>query len=170
MMITILKYDYTAVDHLAKLQRFIAASRVGRRFAWFAYTAIGGLAWLSAALFYVKQREHNRMYLASAAFAALLTAALPSLYRWYQDSFWHSVLTAETLRGVVGPTTLTLTDEGLKEAGPVLATRVAWSDVIGIERSRTRTFVVLAPLLAMVIPVAAFEDEAARARFEKRLD
>lgn len=37
MMITILKYDYTAMEHLAKLQRFIAASRVGRRFAWFAY-------------------------------------------------------------------------------------------------------------------------------------
>lgn len=66
--------------------------------------------------------------------------------------------------------TVTLTDEGLEEAGPVFVGRVGWTDVVGIERSRTRTFVVLAPLLAIVIPATASEDEVARARFEQKIE
>ncbi|MBC7898114.1 MAG: YcxB family protein [Cytophagaceae bacterium] len=136
---------------------------------WFAYVAIVVLAWSSAVLFYVKQGHQNRGYLVSGAFAALLTVLLPSLYRWYQGSFWRSVLSAETLRGIVGPTTLAFSTEGVQESGPVTTVRVAWRDIQRIERVGARTFIVIAPLIAIVIPASAFGDDASRVQFEQQL-
>jgi hypothetical protein len=166
---TTLHYEITSADQLAKLERFVSESKVGRSFAWFAYVVIVGLAWSSAVLFYVKQGDQHRGYLVYGAFAAFLTLALPSLYRWYQASFWRSVLSDESLRGLVGPTTLTLSAEGIEEARSVTTVRATWTDVVRIDRDRARTFIVLAPLIAIVIPVHAFLDDASRTQFEQQL-
>jgi len=166
---TTLHYETTAADQLAKLERFVAASSVGRNFMWFAYLTIVGLAWSSAVLFYVKQGAQHRGYLVYGAFAALLTVSLPTLYRWYQASFWRSVLSDEALRGVVGATTLTVSAEGIEESGPVTTVRAAWRDVLRIDRGSARTFIVVAPLIAIAIPASAFLDATSRAQFEEQL-
>jgi len=166
---TTLQYETTPADHLAKLERLVSESIVGRRFTWFAYLAIVGLAWTSAVLFYFKQGDLNRGYMVSGAFAALLTISLPSLYRWYQASFWRSVLSDESLRGIVGPTTLAVTAQGIEESGPVTIVRAAWRDIRRIDHGSARTFIVIAPLIAIAIPARAFPDDASRAQFERQL-
>ncbi len=168
-MNTTLRYETNGADQLAKLECYVAASSVGRGFAQFAYVAIVGLAWLSAVLFYVKQGDRNRAYLLSAGFAAILTATLPWLYRWYQAAFWRSVLTVELLRGVVGPTTLTVSAEGIEECGTVTTVRAAWRDVLRVDRSPARMLVVVAPLIAIAIPASAFPNESARQDFERTI-
>lgn len=144
-------------------------SVVGRRFAGFAYLAICGLAWLSAVLFYVKQGDRSPAYLGYGAFAGLLTLTLPRAYGWYQGSFWRSVLTTETLRGCIGPTTLRCGADGLEEIGPIASARGAWRDVMKVERDAERIFVYLAPLIVVVVPAAAFADDAAFTGFERDL-
>jgi hypothetical protein len=168
-MTTVLRYETTAADQLAKLERFTAESIVARRFVWFAYVAISGLAWLSAVLFYVKQGDRSRGYLVYGAFAAVLTVSLPWLYGWYQGTFWRSVLTVESLRGVIGPTTLTVGEDFVEEAGPVTTARAEWRDVLRVDRGPARTFIFLAPLIAIAIPVSAFPNEAARLQFEQMI-
>ena len=164
---TVLRYETSGADQLAKLECYVAASSVGRGFAQFAYVAIVALAWLSAVLFYVKQGDRNLAYLLSAGFAAILTATLPWLYRLYQAAFWRSVLTVELLRGIVGPTTLTVSDDGIEECGTVTIVRAAWRDVLRLDRNPARTLVVIAPLIAIAIPASAFPNESARADFER---
>jgi len=167
---TTLRYETTGADQLAKLERYASESSVGRRFTQLAYVAIVGLAWLSAVLFYVKQGDQNRAYLFSGGLAAVLTATLPWLYRRYQAAFWQSVLTVESLRGVVGPTTLTASDEGMEECGPMMTVRAAWRDVLRLDRTMARTFVVIAPLIAIAIPATAFPSESARMEFERMVN
>jgi hypothetical protein len=75
-----------------------------------------GLAWLSAVSFDVKQGDRDYPYRALGGFAALRTLTLPWLYQRYQAGCWESVLTAESLRGVIGPTMLTLSDAGMPTA------------------------------------------------------
>lgn len=169
-METSVQYLTTRADQLAKLERFVAASVVGRAFTRFAYATIVGLAWLSAVLFYVKQGDQNSLYLVSGGFAALLTLTLPWLYRRYQAEFFESVLSVESLRGVIGPTTLTISESGIEETGPVITVRARWSNRLRLDRSTARTFVVIAPLIAIVIPAAAFSSEAARAEFERAVE
>lgn len=165
-----LQYETTSADQLAKLERYVAASSVGRIFTQFAYFAIVGLAWLSAVLFYLKQGDRNSMYLLSGGFAAVLTAALPRLYRRYQTEFWKSVLTVESLRGVVGATTLTVSDEGIEERGPVITVRSAWRDIVRLDRNTARSFIVIAPLITIAIPATAFPSEIARVEFERMVN
>lgn len=114
-MATKIEYDITLADHVAKLERFVQGSSVGRNFTWFASFAIVGLAWVSAILFYVKQGDQNYRYLLSGSFALILTLTLPMLYRWYQNSFWASVFTPAAVRGIVGRKVLTIHDEILEE-------------------------------------------------------
>ncbi len=166
-MNTTLQYETDRADQLAKLERYVAGSSVGRTFTKFAYVAIIGLAWLSAVLFYVKQGDRNYAYLLSGGFALVLTATLPWLYRRYQVQFWESVLTAESLRGVIGPTTLTVSDEGIEERGPVTTVRAAWRDIVRLDRTAGRSFVVIAPLISIAIPATAFPSESARVEFER---
>jgi hypothetical protein len=120
-------------------------------------------------LFYVKQGDRSQGYLAYGAFAAVLTVFLPWLYRWYQGSFWQSVLTVESLRGVIGPTTLTVGNEFVEEAGPVTTARAEWRNIVRIDRDPARTFIFLAPLIAIAIPVSAFPNEASRLQFEQMI-
>ncbi len=165
-----LEYVTTPADQIAKLDRFASGSLVSRRFLIFAYFAICALAWFSAILFYVKQGDRNFGYLGYAAFAAVLTISLPWLYRRYQRSFFKSILTEETLCGLVGPTTLTLDEHHIEEVGPILTAKVAWADVLRIEQTPDRTLIFLAPLIAIVIPSSAFPDTAAREEFERTLN
>jgi hypothetical protein len=128
------------------------------------------LAWLSAVLFYVKQGDRNLGYVAYGAFAVGLTVGLPWLYRWYQRSFWISVLSADSLHGLIGPIVLTVDDEGIEEVGPVVTARSAWRDVLRVDRDSERTLIFLAPLIAVVIPHRAFGDAAAREEFDELVD
>lgn len=162
-----MQYVTARADQLAKLERYVAGSSVGHAFTKCAYVAIIGLAWLSAILFYVKQGDRNYAYVLSGGFAAVLTATLPWLYRRYQAEFWESVLTVESLRGVIGPTTLTVSDEGIEERGPVTTVRAAWRDTLRLDRSAARSFVVIAPLISIAIPATAFASESARLEFER---
>jgi hypothetical protein len=155
-----LRYEMTAADQLAKLERYAADSVVSRRFLWSAYFAICGLAWLSATLFYVKQGDRNSGYVVYAAAAAAITVCLPRMYRWYQKSFWASVLTAESLRGLIGPVVLTADEDVVEEAGPVATVRGAWRDVVRVDRDAERTLIFLAPLIAIAVPRGACADDA----------
>jgi len=160
-----IEYELTAADHVAKLERFIQGSSVGRGFTWFAYFAIVGLAWLSAILFFVKQGSQNYGYLFSGAAALFLTVSLPSLYRWYQNAFWSSVLTPAAAKGLVGRKTLEMSDDHVEEAGEVLTVRARWRDIQRVDKDPQRIFLVLAPLLAIVIPNHAFDTDDARDLF-----
>jgi len=155
-MATKIEYDITFADHVAKLERFVQGSSVGRNFTWFAYFAIVGLAWLSAILFYVKQGDQNYLYLMSGSFALVLTLTLPMLYRWYQNSFWASIFTPLSVRGIVGRKVLTIHDDILEEVGDVLTVRAKWRDIKGVDHDSMRTWVIVAPLIAFVIPNSAF--------------
>ncbi len=166
-MNTNLRYATARADQLAKLERYVSESSVGRTFTTMAYATIVALAWFSAVLFYVKQGDRNYLYLLSGSFAALLTVTLPWMYRRYQASFWESVLTAESLRGVIGPTTLTVDEDGIEERGPVTTVRAAWRDGLRLDRSAARSFVVIAPLISIAIPATAFTSENARVEFEQ---
>ncbi len=85
-MTTRIEYEISTDDLIAKIDRLVGTSSVGRHFTWFAYAAIISLTWLSAVLFYIKQGQQNHAYIASGLFALMLTLSLPSLYRWYQKS------------------------------------------------------------------------------------
>lgn len=165
-----LEYVTTPADQIAKLDRFTSGSLVSRRFLIFAYFAICALAWFSAILFYVKQGDRNFGYLGYAAFAAVLTISLPWLYRRYQRSFFKSILTEATLRGLVGPTTLTIDEHHIEEVGPILTAKVAWTDMLRIEQTPERALIFLAPLIAIVIPSSAFSDATTRVQFEQTLN
>jgi len=164
-MATKIEYDITLADHVAKLERFVQSSSVGRNFTWFAYLAIVGLAWLSAILFYVKQGDQNYLYLMSGSFALILTLTLPMLYRWYQNSFWASIFTPVAICGIVGHKVLTIHDHILEEVGEILTVRVKWRDIKHVDHDSERTWVIVAPLLAFVIPNNAFQDANARKEF-----
>ena len=165
-----LQYETSRADQVAKLERYVAGSSVGHTFTKFACIAIVGLAWLSAVLFYVKQGDRNSAYLLYGGFAAALTATLPWMYRWYQAEFWKSVLTVESLRGVIGPTTLTVSAQGIEEHGPVTTVRAAWGDILRLDRSVARSFIVIAPLISIAVPATAFPSEAARVEFEQMVN
>ncbi len=160
-----LEYDLTVDDHLAKLDRFLADSRVGRNFTWFAYLAIVALAWTSAILFYIKQGHQNYGYIFSGAFAVVLTLALPALYRWYQNSFWASVFTPPAVKGLVGRKVLVIHDDFIEEIGERLTVRANWSDVQRIEHDPKRIWLILAPLISIVIPNGAFPNPFAQESF-----
>ncbi len=164
-MTTRLEYEVTVDDHLAKLNRFVRESPVGRNFTWIGYFTIVALAWLSAILFYVKQGHHNFGYVFSGTFALILTLTLPRLYRWYQNSFWASVFTPKAVQGLVGRKVLAIHDDFIEEVGEKLTLRTNWCDVERIEHDPLRTWLILAPLIAIVIPDRAFEDAIARDSF-----
>lgn len=159
-MTTCLEYEVTVDDHLAKIERFVQDSPVGRNFTWFAYFAIVTLAWVSAVLFYVKQGHQNYGYIISGAFALFLTLTLPTLYRWYQSSFWKSVFTPTAVEGLVGRKVLKLHDDFFEEVGEKLTVRANWCDVKQIESDPLRTWLILAPFIAIVIPNSAFQSVA----------
>jgi len=160
-----IEYDITLVDHVAKLERFVQGSSVGRNFTWFAYFAIAGLAWLSALLFYIKQGDQNYRYMVSGAFALVLTLTLPVLYRWYQKLFLASVFTPEAVRGIVGRKVLTIHDDFIEEVGDVFTVQAKWRDIKRIDHDSVRTWVICAPLLAFLIPNNAFQDSNSRDAF-----
>jgi|GEM_PF-875550 len=166
-MTTHLEYEITADDYIAKLERFIGKSPVGRNFTWFAYFAIISLAWLSAVLFYIKQGHQNYGYVVSGLFALLLTLLLPSLYRWYQKIFWASVFTQAAIQGLVGRKALALSDEFIEESGDIHTIRAHWRDVQNIECDAQRTWLVLAPLIMIVIPNSTFDSSIARQSFQR---
>lgn len=91
------------------------------------------MSWFSAALFYVKQGHASRGYLAYGALAALRTVSLPALYGRYQDSFFRSLLTEETLRDAIGPTTLTASEHEVEQRTGFTALGGQWSEVTSID-------------------------------------
>jgi hypothetical protein len=164
-----LHYTITVDDQLARLARYVSNAP---HMAWMpraAYAVIVLMSWLSAWLFYVRQGHASRGYLAYGALAALLTLTLPMLYRRYQDSFFRSVLTAEALRGAIGPATLTVHADRVEQRTGLTAVGGRWSDVTGIEVGAHHTFIMFAPMLAALIPAAAFPDAEARSVFESTL-
>lgn len=160
-----LSYVTTRIDQIAKLQRYAGTSSAARWFPTFAYAAIVALSWLSACLFYVRQGDRNYLYVMSGLLALFLTLALPWLYRRYQDSFFASVLTDDNLRGLVGPVELVLNDQYIEEIGTVTRVKAKWCDIVRIEEETERTTIVVAPLIAIVVPIKAFADDAARREF-----
>lgn len=164
-MTTRLEYEVTVDDHLAKIESFARDSPVARNFTWFAYFAIVGLAWMSAVLFYVKQGHQNYGYIISGAFALVLTLTLPTLYRWYQSSFWASVFTPTAVQGIVGRKVLKIHDDFFEEVGEKLTLRANWRDVQKIESDPLRTWLILAPLIAIVIPNATFQSVTEQVSF-----
>jgi hypothetical protein len=159
------EYEITATDQVAKLEKFVQGSTVGRNFTWFAYFSIVALAWFSAILFYVKQGHQNYGYIFSGTVALVLTLTLPMLYRWYQYSFWASVFTPTAVRGLVGRKVLHIHDDFVEEVGEVLTIRVNWRDVKRIDNDPIRTWLILTPLIAIVIPNGAFHHANAREAF-----
>lgn len=159
------EYEITLADHVAKLDKFVQGSPVGRNFTWFAYFAIIGLAWFSAILFYVKQGHQNYGYVFSGTFALVLTLTLPMLYRWYQTSFWASVFTPTAVQGLVGRKVLNIHNDFFEEVGDLLTIRANWRNIKRIEDDPFRTWFVLSPLFAIVIPNTAFQDANERASF-----
>lgn len=160
-----LEYEITVADHVAKLEKFVQGSTVGRNFTWVAYFAIISLAWFSAILFYVKQGHQNYGFVLSGTVALVLTLTLPTLYRWYQNSFWASVLTPTAVRGLVGRKVLNLHDDFIEEVGDVLTLRARWRDIELIDVDEKRTWLMLAPFLAIVIPNGAFHKAGDRESF-----
>jgi len=163
--IVTLRYVTTAADQIAKLQRYAGMSSAARWFPTFAYAAIVALSWLSAYLFYVRQGDRNYLYIASGLLALFLTLALPWLYRRYQDNFFGSVLTADNLRGLVGPVELVVSDQSIAEIGIVSTVHAKWCDIVEIDEQAERTFIVVAPLIAIVVPSSAFADAERRREF-----
>lgn len=165
-MTTRLEYEVTVDDHIAKLERFVQGSPVGRNFTWFAYGTIVALAWLSAILFYVKQGGHqNYGYVFSGFVALMLTLTLPTLYRWYQNSFWASVFTPAAVQGLVGRKVLEVHADFIEEIGDVFTIRACWRDLQRIDDDSRRIWMVFAPLLVIVIPNGAFHDSSTRESF-----
>ncbi len=91
---------------------------------------------------------------------------LPALYRWYQTSFFKSVLSAEKLRGLIGPTDLLVDEEGIAEVGPMLTFRAAWNEFTGVSSDDKRLIIFAAPLMAVVVPYTAFADMEKARSFE----
>jgi hypothetical protein len=116
-------------------------------------------------LFYVKQGDQNYRYLLSGSFAFILTLTLPMLYRWYQLSFFSSVFTPAAVRGIVGRKVLTIHEDMLEESGDVLTIRAQWRDIKCVDHDAFRTWVVITPLLAFVIPNSAFQNANAHDDF-----
>jgi hypothetical protein len=160
-----IEYEITLADHVAKLERFVRGSPVGRNFTLFAYVAIVGLAWFSATLFYIKQGHQNYGYLFYGTFALALTFTLPILYRWYQKSFWKSVFTPAAVQGLVGRKVLKIHDDFIEEVGDALTIRANWRDIKCIDDDPLRTWLILAPLVVIVIPNGAFPDASERESF-----
>lgn len=119
---------------------------------------------MSAWLFYVRQGDKNQLYIYAASLALLLTLSLPTLYRRYQNSFLTSLLTDDRLRGLVGPVELTIDEEGIEERRGPMTIRARWSD-IALENGAKHVIVRLAPLVAVLVPHAAFESIQAREAF-----
>jgi hypothetical protein len=97
--------------------------------------------------------------------AIILTLTLPLLYRWYQNSFWASVFTPAAVRGIVGHKFLTFDEDIIEEVGDILTVRANWRDIKGVDHDSTRTWLIVAPLLAFVIPNSAFQDSRAHKTF-----
>jgi len=169
-MVSSIEYEITVADHVAKLERHIQGSTVGRNFTWFAYFAIVGLAWLSAFLFYIKQGDQNYGYLLSGAVALALTVSLPTLYRRYQAAFWSSVFTPSAVHGLVGRKVLEVHDDFIEEAGEIMTLRAYWRDVQRIDEGDRSISLILAPLLSIVIPNRAFGSASARAAFVRECE
>ena len=165
-----LSYEITAAGQIAKLERYVARAPHARWFPPAAYLVICGLAWFTAFRFYTEQPDHPWRSYAAVALAGTLMLALPPLYRWYQNSFFASVLTNDALRGIIGPRTLTLTPEQVEESGAMTSVRCAWRDVIGVERHASRTFILLAPMLAIAVPASAFPDKDSRRQFDETIE
>lgn len=160
-----LLYVTTRADQIAKLQLYAATSSAARWFPTFAYAAIVSLSWLSAGLFYVRQGDQNHLYVASGMLALFLTLALPWLYRRYQDSFFASVLTDDHLRGLVGPVELVIGDDYVEEISTFALLRAKWGDIVRMYEEKDRTMIVVAPLIAIVVPASAFASDEARREF-----
>lgn len=157
---TVLRYATTRADQVAKLQLYAGRSSAARWFPPTAYAVIVALAWLSAALFFVRQGDKNFLYVGSGLLALLLTLTLPWLYRRYQDQFFTSILTEDSLGGLVGPVELTIGDESLEEKGNRVSVRAGWRDVVAVERHDRRTFIFVAPLIAVVVPDRIFDSDS----------
>jgi hypothetical protein len=165
-----ISYETTAADQIAKLERYAAGSPHARWFPPAAYAVICGLAWIAAYRFFTEQPDHPWRSWAAAGLATSLMLALPWLYRVYQSSFFASVVTSASLRGIIGSKTLTLTPDHVEESGGLLTVRCAWSDAVGIERQDARTLILLAPMLAIAVPASAFPDSDARRLFEEQVE
>lgn len=164
-----LRYNTTAGDYIALLGRYAAGSVVAERFTRMTFLVIPALAWVSTILFYIKQHTANYNYIFCGIFALLLTITLPKLYDTYQNAFWGSVITEDALRGLAGPTILTVTDEYIEETTSKTIHRAPWKEVERIEQTKEHILIFLAPLLAIAVPLRIFAEEEDRLRFSERL-
>lgn len=160
-----LRYVTTRADHVAKLQLYAGRSAVARWFPPLAYVTIVGLSWLSAWLFFIRQGDQNWLYLASGLLALLITVVLPWLYRRYQDSFFASMLADDNLRGLVGPIELTVDDDRIEEVGALSTLRARWADVDSVSDEAGHLVILVAPLVAILVPHRAFETDEDRREF-----
>jgi len=161
-----LHYVTTADDQIAKLERFADMSWIARAFSISTYLLICGLAWFATYRFYLISRNDDHRFIAAGAVALVLTLTLPALYRWYQSSFFKSVLSDEKLRGLIGPTNLLVDDEGIAEIGPMLTLRFAWNEITEVTSDDKRLIILAAPLIAVVVPYSAFGDRDDASSFE----
>ena len=155
-----LRFTATAKDYIALFDRYAAGSAVAQRFVRMAFVMIPALAWLSAILFYVKQHTFNNHYIFYGIFALFLSVSLPTLYKAYQNAFWGSILTPQSLRGLVGSTLVQVNETHIRKETPHLTFHAAWSDVEAVEQTREGIFVFIAPLVAILIPRHTFASES----------
>lgn len=163
-----IRYDRTAADVIATLNRIAESSLVGRSFTRLAYMVIVGLAWASAALVYVK---HGAGWFFGAYFvlALCITVGTPRAYGWYQDAFWRSVINEKTGRKLIGWREVSLSSDGIEERGSNTSMRLAFDEIELIELGDDRTHVFAAPLLVLSLPRRAFPDPATYRQFVERL-
>lgn len=158
-------YLLTAEDQRAKLERYVGRSPHARWFPVLAYLVICALLWSTAGRFYIEQPEHPERWMIMGSVSTILMICLPRLYRWYQASFFAQVLNDQSLHGLAGFKTLTLSGDGIEERGEILSTSAPWSGVLGIEQTTRHIFIVLAPLIAIAVPATAFASTAERDGF-----
>lgn len=161
-----LSYTTTAQDYLALLEHHLERSVFGKRFVYFAWIAIAGLAWASVALPYLKFGVIDAGFLLRASLAAVLTFGFPFLYRWYNQSVFGQLINDRSADGIAGPTSLIATPEFIEQRTQMTTTRGSWGKVVGITSTAGHDFISLAPLVTVMIPASAFDEAGTRLAFQ----
>jgi len=148
----------------------------------------------------VSGRRHQRRFLYFGGLLFLLFAAIeafsetrgihnPAYYAWYMlvsvvllgILYWLFLLwlLPALARGqaqygprrrMLAPTTYTITPEGMKVQNPEGTGRIAWEATHGVAATDQHLFVLVDEANAFILPRRCFEDEAAAAEFEDRME
>lgn len=152
-----LEFITTPNDYLVLLNRILNHSVFGKNFSRFAWIAISILAWSSVILPFIKWQEFNLGFWIRTFFALFITIGWPIFYARYTHGVFSGIINERTMIGYAGKVSVTISEDFIRAETQTTCSQCNWSNIHLIEKTSQHILIFFTPLVAMPVPLAAFD-------------